>query len=161
VADYSCLYELDCGVIGGTILFNDGEFGRGSDDDLYWITGGLRGLDGPTLRVNADDKPFGHGGIVHRSWKGPRHVDFEGSLIVQSVGPGGCQARFNEMEADLRTALESIIAPTSGVLSWTPTGGTMQETMTVFYEVPLAIAPTDAYQVRSFAFGLISEDPNL
>jgi hypothetical protein len=157
MADYSCEYELDCGA-GGTITFNDGTLGNGSADDLYWIST-LHGLDGPTLRVPVDDVPFGDGGIVHRSWMGPRHPVLEGNLIVQSVGLGGCQARLNEMEEALRLALDEILAPTAGTLTWTPTDLGITYSLEVFYEVPLDVQPTDNYLLRSFNFGLISNSP--
>ena len=153
MADYSCIYTL------GSVTFNGGVFGHGSLDDLYWIDT-IHGLDGPTLRVPVDDVPFGHGGIVHRSWKGPRHPIFEGRLIVQSVGPSGCQAVLNTMEASLRSALEGILAPTSGTLAWTPSGGS-PETLTVFYERSVDFQPADSYRTRSFDFGLVSESADL
>jgi len=157
MADYSCVYELECP--GGTIMFNDGEFSFGSLDDLYWIAT-INGLDGPTLRVPQDDVPFGDGGIVHRSWMGPRHLILEGSLVVQSVGQAGCQERFNELEEDLRVALDSILAPNFGSLIWTPTGGT-ESSLTVYYEISLDIQPTENYHLRSFNFGLVSESADI
>jgi len=153
MADYSCTYTL------GAIVFNNGTFGHGSTDDLYWIDT-IHGLDGPTLRVPQDDVPFGHGGIVHRSWKGPRHPIFEGRLIVQSVGLGGCQAVLNTMEAALNAALDAILAPTSGTLSWTPAGGS-PESLTVFYEQTLDVQPADNYRTRTFEFGLVSESADI
>jgi hypothetical protein len=154
MADYSTIYTLT--TPGGTILFNNGQLGGGSRDDLYWIAN-IQGLDGPTLRVPIDDVPFGHGGIVHRSWKGPRHPIFEGSLIVQSLPFGAaCQEVLNDMEAALNAALNSILAPASGTLSWTPAGGS-PKALTVFYEVALDIEPENGYVTRSFNFGLVSE----
>jgi hypothetical protein len=149
MADYSCIYTL------GAISFNNGIFGHGSLDDLYWIDT-IHGLDGPTLRVPFEDVPFGDGGIVHKSWKGPRHPLFEGRLIVQSVGPGGCQAVLNGMEAALNAALDGILAPTAGTLAWTPTGGS-PKTLSVFYEITCDVQPADNYRTRTFSFGLISE----
>lgn len=159
MADYSCTYTLT--TPGGTIVFNDGQLGGGSKDDLFWISN-TQGLDGPTLRVPVDDVPFGHGGIVHRSWKGPRHPILEGSLVVQSVpfGSGGCQAILNEMEEDLNAALDSILAPTSGTLAWTPAGGS-PKSLTVFYEVALDIEPENGYVTRAFNFGLVSESADI
>lgn len=158
MADPSCIYTLNCGG-GGTIVFNDGDFGHGSIDDLYWIAV-VHGLDGPTLRVPTDDVPFGHGGYIHRTWKGPRHPVFEGSLVVQSVGQDQCQEVFNDMELALNTALDSILAPTSGTLSWTPAGDS-PHSLAVFYEVPLDVEPTEGYQLRSFSFGLFSTDADI
>lgn len=159
MADYSCIYELDCGV-GGVIMFNNGDLFQGSVDDLYWIAN-IQGLDGPALRVPIDDVPFGDGGIVHRSWMGPRHPIFEGNFVVQSVGLSQCQERFNEMEADLRDALDSILAPDFGVLTWTPTGSATTYALNVFYEVSLEVQPTENYRLRSFNFGLVTESPVL
>lgn len=158
MADLSTVYTLNCGG-GGTILFNSGTLFQGSTDDLFWIAT-IRGLDGPNGRVPFDNVPFGDGGLIHRSFKGPRRPRFEGSLIVQSVDWGSslCQQALNAMEEDLNTALDSIFAPTSGTLSWTPAGGAAKS-LTVFYdaaEAPLDIQPTDNYALRSFTFGLIS-----
>jgi hypothetical protein len=153
MADYSCVYTL------GAISFNNGTFGHGSLDDLYWIDT-IHGLDGPTLRVPQDDVPFGHGGIVHRSWKGPRHPVFEGRLIVQSVGLGGCQEVLNEKEAALNAVLDAILAPTAGTLAWTPAGGSA-ESLSVFYEQTLDVQPADNYRTRSFNFGLVSESADI
>lgn len=154
MADYATEYTL--ATPGGTIVFNGGVLGSGSTDDLFWIAN-VNGLDGPTLRVPIDDVPFGHGGIVHRSWKGPRHPQFEGSLVVQSIPFGGpCQPVLNDMEDDLNAALDSILAPTSGTLSWTPAGKSLQ-TLTVFYEIALDIEPENNYVTRAFSFGLVSE----
>lgn len=149
MADYSCRYHL------GAITFNDGTFGHGSTDDLYWIDT-IHGLDGPTLRVPQDDVPFGDGGIVHRSWKGARHPIFEGRLMVQSVGLGSCQEVLNDMEDALNAALDAILAPNSTALTWTPTGGSLKS-LTVFYEQQLEVQPADNYRTRSFSFGLVSE----
>lgn len=152
MADYSCVYTLT--TAGGPIAFNQGTLGNGSTDNLYWIST-IHGLDGPSIRAPVDDVPFGDGGIVHRFWKGPRHIVFEGSLIIQEVGFGAaCQGFLNELEADLNDALDSILQ-TNGTLSWTPEGGS-STSIPVRYEVPLDIQPTDNYVLRSFSFGLVS-----
>jgi len=152
MADYSCIYTLTSGI--GTITFNDGVFAHGSSDDLYWLDN-MHGLDGPVLRVPTDDVAFGDGGLIHRSWKGPRHPAPEGRIIVQSVELSVCQARLNEMEDALTAVLEGMLAPDSGTLTWTPTGGT-EKTLTVYYERQLDIQPADGYRTRSFDFGLFS-----
>jgi hypothetical protein len=157
MADYSCIYTL--ATPGGTVLFNNGEFGHGSKDDLYWINV-IHGLDGPTLRFTAEDVPFGHGGIVHKTWKGPRHPVIEGHLIVQSVRESLCQAVFNDMEAALNAALNSILAPTSGTLSWTPAGD-VPHALTVYYEQSLDVQPDDDYHTRSINFGLFSTSADI
>jgi hypothetical protein len=157
MADYSCIYTLT--TPGPDIIFNNGQFGYGSLDDLYWLDN-VHGLDGPSLRVNSEDVPFGHGGIVQRSWKGPRHPVLEGRLIVQSVGLGGCQAVLNDMEEELRTALDAILAPASGTLAWTPSGGS-PHSLTVYVERTVDYQPADGYRTRSFDFGLISESADI
>jgi len=152
MADYACIYTLT--TSGGTIYFNDGTFGFGSRDDLYWLDN-IHGLDGPVLRVPTDDVPFGDGGLIHRSFKGPRHPVPEGRMIVQSTGLSGCQARFNEMEEALKDVLEAAIAPNSGTLAWTPAGGSGHN-ITVYYERGLEITPADSYRTRGFDFGLFA-----
>ena len=153
MADYSCIYTL------GAITFNNGTFGHGSTDDLYWIDT-IHGLDSPTLRVPFDDVPFGDGGLVHRSFKGPRHPVIEGRIIVQSVAGTACQTKFNQLEKALRTALEAILAPTSGTLAWTAPGDG-SHSLTVFYERELDVQPADNYRTRHFDFGLISESADI
>lgn len=153
MADYSATYTL------GAITFNNGVFGHGSSDDLYWIDD-IHGLDGPTLRFTADDVAFGDGGRAHRTFKGPRHPIIDGRLIVQSVGPGNCQAVFNAMEKALRDMLETILAPASGTLAWTAPGDGAHA-LTVHYERELAISPADDYRTRHFDFGLFSPSGNL
>lgn len=151
MADYSCAYTL------GAITFNGGTLGNGSLDDLYWIST-IHGLDGPSIRTPIDDVPFGHGGIVHKFWKGPRHVQFEGSLVVQSTDQSGCQEVLNGMEKALRDMLDGILQ-TPGTLAWTPTGEAAQ-TLSVFYEISVDFQPTEDYRLRSFNFGLVSESPD-
>jgi hypothetical protein len=152
VADYSCLYTLT--TPGPDITFNNGTFGHGSISDLYWIDT-IHGLDGPPLRINLQDKPFGDGGIVQKSWKGPWHPIFEGRMIVQSVGLAGCQAVFNTLEKNLREALESIVPLNSGTLAWTPSGDSAHS-LSVYYEQTLDVQPGDSYRTRTFNFGLLS-----
>lgn len=150
MADYSTTYLLSTGA--GNITFNDGDLGDGTD--LYWISV-INGLNGPSIRTVVDDVPYGDGGLVHKFWKGPRHVVMEGNLVVQSVPFGNpCQEILNGMEAALNDALDSILQ-TDGTLSWTPAGGSPQS-LAVRYEVPLDIQPQENYVLRSFNFGLIS-----
>lgn len=152
MADYSCVYTISSS--GGTLQLNNGQLGGGSHDDLYWIAT-IHGLDGPTLRVPQDDVPFGHGGLVHRSWKGGRHPIFEGSLIVQSVPQSQCQAVLDDMETDFNVVLDAMLAPNAGTLSWT-TAASVSRSLIVYYEVTLDIQPTEGYRLRSFNFGLVS-----
>ena len=151
MADLQASYTLTTG--GGNVTLNGGSLGTSSD--LYWVSA-IHGLDGPTLRTPIDDVPFGDGGLIHKFWKGPRHPQFEGSLIVQSVpfGSSGCQEALNDLEDALNAALDSIIQ-TAGTLSWTPDGGGAQS-MSVYYEVPLDIQPIENFALRSFSFGLVS-----
>lgn len=157
MADYSCIYTLTTGT--GTITFNDGIFGHGSTDDLYWIEV-IHGLDGPVIRFNGEDVPFGDGGLVHRSFKGPRHPAPEGRMFVQSVPQSGCQQRFNEMEAALRDCLEGAIPPDAGTLAWTAPGDGAHS-LTVYYERGLEVQPADSYRTRTFDFGLFSTSADL
>lgn len=152
MADYSTIYTL-AGT--GSIVFNSGTLFQGSTTDLYWIAN-IRGLDGPAIRAPVDDVPYGDGGIIHKFWKGPRRVAIEGHLIVQSVAQADCQAVFNDMEDDLNGVLDSIIQST-GTLIWTPAGGTSQM-LFVRNEIGVEYQPTDNYRLRSFTFGLVSEE---
>lgn len=138
-----------------TVILNNGTVGGGSTDDLYWVHA-VHGLDGPTLRTPVDDVPYGDGGLVHKFWKGPRHVSFEGVLIVQSVpfGSSGCEDALDVLESDLNSCLDSMIQ-SSGSLSWTSSvsGGL---SLTCYYEVALDIQPIENFALRSFSFGLVS-----
>lgn len=138
-----------------TVIFNNGTLGTGSLDDLFWIQA-IHGLDGPALRTPMDDVPYGDGGLIHKFWKGPRHVSFEGVLIVQSIpfGSNGCEAVLDELEADLNECLDSMIQ-SAGTLSWT-SGVYGAQTLSVYYEIPLDIQPVENYMLRSFTFGLVS-----
>jgi len=138
-----------------TVIFNNGTVFGGSTDDLFWIQA-IHGLDGPTLRTPTDDVPYGDGGLIHKFWKGPRHVAFEGVLIVQSVpfGSSACEDALDALEADLNYCLDSIIQST-GTLAWTSSVyGALS--LSVVYEIPLDVQPVDNFALRSFSFGLIS-----
>jgi hypothetical protein len=152
MADLSAVYTLT--TSGGNITFNDGDLG--TTDDLYWISE-IEGLDGPSIRAQVDNAPQAHGGIVHTFWKGPRHVTMQGSIIIQSVAPGGyCLPERNQMEDDLREALDSILQA-DGTLSWTPAGlGTVTRTLTVRNDIPVQYSPQESYMVMGFVFGLVS-----
>ena len=150
MADLTVVYSL--ATPAGTILFNNGTFGGGSITNLYWISA-IHGLDSPTIRAPVDDKPFGDGGLVHKFWKGPRRVGFDGNIIIQS-NIVDCRAALNVMESALTAALDSILQA-DGTLTWTPTGGS-GKSLTVRYEVPLDIQPADDYKTRTFTFGLVS-----
>jgi hypothetical protein len=150
MADLACTYTLT--TSGGTIIFNDGDLY--TTDDLYWISQ-IEGLDGPTLRAQVDNAPQAHGGLVHTFWKGPRHITMEGAILIQSVPWGGsCLVERNEMEDDLRVALESIIQ-TNGTLSWTPAGQSAHS-LAVRHDVQLQFTPQENYMIMGFVFGLVS-----
>lgn len=96
---------------------------------------------------------------MHRFWKGPRRITFDGAILIQSVPIGGaCQEALNAMEEPLRVALESLLADT-GVLSWTPLGQAFRS-LEVQCEVPLDIQPIEDYALRSFSFGLVAGNPD-
>lgn len=150
MADLACVYTLS--TPGGTIRFNDGDLK--TLDDLYWIAN-IAGLDGAPIRAQVDNAPQAHGGIVHTFWKGPRHVTMEGSILIQSVPWGGfCLVERNEMEDDLRVALESTVQ-SSGTLSWTPAGQSAH-TLTVRNDIPVEFTPQEGYVITGFTFGLVS-----
>ena len=151
MADISCAYVLT--TPGPDITFNAGTMGDGTDK--YWLSS-IQGLDGPAIRAPTDLVAFGDGGYVHTFWKGPRRVIMEGWLLLEPLGTQEeCVERFNDLEADLTSALTSIIQ-SSGTLAWTPAGQSALS-LTVFNEVGVDIRPTDNYTMRTFSFGLISE----
>jgi hypothetical protein len=150
VADLTTTYTLS--TSGGTIVFNNGALK--TTTDLYWIQT-LQGLDGAPVRAPVDPVPFGDGGLVHRFWKGPRRIVFDGVILIQSVPLGGaCQEQLNVMEEALRVALESTL-DTPGSLSWVPLGQASR-LLTVKCEVALDVQPIENYALRSFSFGLVS-----
>jgi hypothetical protein len=156
VADLSCEYTLTTG--GGTVTFNDGVLGDGTDK--YWLTS-LNGLDGPVIRAPVDLVPFGDGGIVHTFRKGPRRPVFDGMLLIESSSSQSvCQELRNDLVAALEAALNSIIT-TTGTLGWTPAGQAARS-LAVYYEVGLSVSYSDNYAVANFSFGLVSEaaDPS-
>ena len=152
MADLTCVYTLT--TPGPDISFNNGDLY--TTTDLYWIQT-LQGLDGSPIRTPIDNAPQTHGGLVHGFWKGPRHVQFEGAILIQSVAIGGdCRAAMNVMEENLRQALDSIIRA-DGTLAWTPVGMSARS-LTVRNDVPLDIQPAENYAIRTFTFGLVAAD---
>lgn len=147
MADIATQYTLT--TPGPDITFNVGDVGDGTDK--YWLTA-IRGLDGPSIRAPVDPVPFGNGGLVYTFWKGPRRVQFEGMLLIES--PVNCMERRNDLAFPLMQALAAIIAA-NGTLTWTPTGQAAQ-TLTVRNEIPLEIGYSDNYTVSTFSFGLVS-----
>src|SRR5262249_21343071 len=92
--------------------------------DLRYISGSQGRAQAP-VRAPMDDVPFGDGGLWYNFWKGPRHMIFDGVFLIQSVFWGDPVIIIrNQMEEDMRVALESIasgIADT-GSLEWKPQG---------------------------------------
>lgn len=154
MADLATPYTLT--TPGGTITFNNGDLGDGTDK--YWIQN-LEGLDGPIVRAPTDDVAFGDGTIIHTFWKSGRRPIVDGVLIIESVPPWGpdCQEALNALEDALRIALTSIIAA-NGTLAWTP-AGLGARTLTVRHpgNPPFSIRPIENYALRQFDFTLVSE----
>lgn len=145
--------EYTLATPGGTITFNDGTIGDSSDK--YWLQI-VQGLDGPEIRAPVDPVPFGHGGIVHTFWRGPRRPAFEGVFLIESSSnQSDCQAIRNVMSEALRVALDSIVGA-DGTLSWTPVGFSARS-LTVQNEIGLEVRYEQDYRLSSFSFGLISE----
>ena len=151
MADVSATYTLT--APGGTIIFNSGTLGDGTDK--FWLTN-IQGLDGPVIRAPVDLVPFGDGGIVHTFRKGPRRVVFDGMLLIESsTSQALCQTLRNDLVADLEDALNSMITA-SASLAWTPAGQSAQS-LTVYNEVGYSITYSDNYALANFNFGLVSE----
>ena len=151
MADVSTSYTLT--APGGTIIFNSGTLGDGTDK--FWLTN-IQGLDGPVIRAPVDLVPFGDGGIVHTFRKGPRRPVFDGMLLIESsTSQALCQTLRNDLVADLEDALNSMITA-SASLAWTPAGQSAQS-LTVYNEVGYSITYSDNYALANFNFGLVSE----
>ena len=153
MADLACEYVITSS--GGTLRLNDGDLGHGSLDDLYWVAA-IHGPDRGPIRSTVEDQAFGDGGVNHKNWFGPRHPVFEGSLIVQSVpfGSGTCQEILDDMEEFIDTVLNPMIRSPYGTLAFTKRNGT-SDTLTIQYEVPADVQPTDGFMLRSFSFGFV------
>src|SRR3989337_1851967 len=138
MADLSVQYTLT--TPGGTILFNnsgiDSFNAYGADE--YYISD-IQGLDGAPIRAPVDNRPQTDGGLVHPFFKGPRRVTIEGALMIRSTRiMNSIRVLRNEMEEDLRVALESIEAA-DGTLAWTVqlSGGPDARSLTVRNEIPV------------------------
>lgn len=157
--DYVTTYTYTAS--GGTIVFNAGALGDGTDK--FWLQN-IGGLDGPNVRAPVDNVPMGNGSLIHAAWLAGRTPLLEGVLLIESVPRNSslCQTALNEMEDNLRAAVESNLAPTSASLAWTPTGQSAQS-LTVFHngQPQLTITPSDNWQTRTFAFGLIAATGSL
>jgi hypothetical protein len=109
------------------------------------------------LRTPYDVKPFGDGGIGHTTRRAPTFPIFDGMYLIESsTSQALCQELRNDMAAALEAALNSILAPTTGTLAWTPAGQAAQS-LAVSYWVTLDDPYSDNYTVQNFSFGLFSE----
>ena len=153
MADLATTYTYTAS--GGTIVFNAGDLGDGTDK--FWLQS-ILGLDGPNVRAPVDLVPMGDGSLLHDFWTSGRTPVLEGVLLIESVRIDGsaCQTALNEMEDNLRAAVESNVAA-SATLAWTPTGQSAQS-LTVFHngQPRLDIVPTDNFMLRQFTFWLIA-----
>ncbi len=151
MADVTTPYTLT--TPGGTIVFNDGELGDGQDK--YWLTSGPQGLRS-ALRTPFDVVPFGDGGTSYTTRRAPSFPIFDGIYLVESSRSQSlCQTLRNDMAVDLEAALDSIMSPTTGTLTWTPEGQSPLA-LTVSYWVTLDDPYGDNFATQSFTFGLYS-----
>lgn len=145
---------------GATIIFNNGALGDGTDK--FWLQG-ITGLDGPNVRAPVDNVPMGNGSLLHPFWLSGRTPVLEGLLLIESVPRNSslCQTALNEMEDNLNAAVTSNVAA-SATLAWTPTGQSAQS-LTVFHngQPTLSFTPSDNWNTRTFAFGLIAATGSL
>ena len=146
---------------GGTVQFNNEQMDRfnipGGPDEFY--ISDIQGLDGPPIRAPVDNRPQTDGGLVHPFFKGPRRVTIEGCLMIRSTRIGDAMRLIrNDMEKELKDALESILAA-DGTLSWTVpyTAGTDAFSLTVRNEIPVEFR---GIELKTFVFGLIAADPD-
>ena len=159
MADVAVPYTLT--TPGGTISFNPtgiDKFNMLGGPDEYYITR-APGLDGAPIRAPVDNAPQTHGGLVHPFYKGPRRVVVEGFLAIRSTRiQDNVRVIRNEMEEDLRVALESILQA-NGTLAWTVelAGGPDARSLTVRNEIPLEC---DGIEQKTFTFGLIAANPD-
>ncbi len=151
MADVTTEYVLTTG--GGTIHFNAGQLGDGTDK--YWLTSGPQGLRS-ALRTPFDVTPFGDGGTAHTTRRAPMFPIFDGMYLIESSrSQSDCQMLRNDMADALEDALDSILAPTAGTLAWTPVGQSPLS-LSVFYWVTLDDPYGDNFATQSFTFGLMS-----
>lgn len=145
---------------GGTIIFNNGDLGDGTDK--FWLQS-IQGLDGPNVRAPVDPVPMGNGSLLHSFWLSGRTPVLEGVLIIESVPLTGsaCQTALNVLEDQLRAAVESNVAATA-TLAWTPTGQAAQSLTVKHNGQPrLDIVPIENFHLRQFVFGLIAATGSL
>ena len=158
MADIDVVYTLT--TPGGTVLFNDGTQSSSGLDELRILD--IQGLDGAPIRAPVDDMPFGHGGLDHNFWEGPRHIQMDGIFLIVSVVLGDGQRPIrNKFEEDLRVALRSIAALQidSGTLTWTPDGQSAR-TLVVRHENQFTTGRGNDNYTETFSFGLLAADPD-
>ncbi len=154
MADVTTTYTLT--TPDGTIVFNDGALGDGTDK--YWLTTGPQGLRS-ALRTPYDVVPFGDGGTSYTTRRAPMFPIFDGLYLIESSrSQADCQMLRNDMAVALETALDSILSPATGTLAWTPIGQTALS-LPVSYWVTLDDPYGDNFATQSFTFGLYSNDP--
>lgn len=152
--DIACPYVLT--TPAGTITFNDGSANQ------FYITNIPVGLAGAPIRAPIDPLAYADGSKSYNFWKGGRHIVVEGMFLVTSVAPCPDSVPiWNEMEEELRVALESIAGDEADTASlvWTPAGLT-QRTLIVRNDVELECQPDQNYLVRTFTFGLFADEPD-
>lgn len=141
---------------GQDITFNDGELGRGSDDDMFWITS-APGLppDGAPRRAPVDNRPQTDGGLVHRFFKGPRQITIEGAIIIQSTTvQDTIRSLRNARMAQLTAALDACYQA-DATLAWTVPGDTSYS-LTVRNNIEVKY---EGIEFITFTFGLIAGTP--
>ena len=127
--------------------------------DQYYITE-IRGLGSAALRIPWDPVPLGDGALIHPSYFGPRHIQIEGTILVQSTYiENSVVVIRNGMEDDLSDALNSIMSPATGTLAFTPQGESARS-ITVNYEVGVEYTHSANYRELQFSFGLIAASPS-
>ena len=139
----------------GTIDFNDDGL------DQFYIQEIPSGLAGAPIRAPMDPVGFGDGGRSYNFWSGARHIAIEGVFLILSTrNMNAILTIRNQMEEDLRVALESIAQTDvdTATLTWTPLGQTTR-TLVVRNDVPLECPHDQNYLLRAFQFGLVADDP--
>lgn len=149
MAEISAQYTLT--TPGVDITFN-----TAAGTDQYLLTEVPLGLDQAPVRTVVENVPQGDGGLVFDSFKGPRHIVFEGILIPATVSA----TNRNTMEDNLISALDAILTA-DGTLSWTPTGGSSRSlTVRVDNGGQVQFSGGKSLSPRAFIFGLVAADPS-
>jgi hypothetical protein len=143
----------------GTITFNHTGLDRFNSygEDEYYI-GDQSGLDGYQRRLPTDNRPQTHGGLVHTRLRAPRAFVIEGALVIRSTRNSNSNQtgiRRNEMEKDLKDALDSI-EDADGTLVWTPRGLTVHSLTVRVHDPEVNFT---GIEWETFSFGLIAANP--